>query len=149
MTSRVGLGWATPWQPHGPTVQPSNYDLGATIGRARLLVPDRDTAHAIFTDAEYGGFIAIEGDDPRLVAAAALETMAASDAYLFKKNRVEDVQTDGPAVANALMKRAAALREQAQWADDQSGGAFDWAEQVTDVFSARERLLDQAYRGVV
>jgi hypothetical protein len=145
----TGHVFVSPWQIVPVAVVPAfTYDLGTLIGRARLLIPDRIEASYVFSDADLAGFAAIEGDDPRLVAAAALETMAAGDAYLFKKNRVEDLQTDGPAVANALMKRAAALREQSQWADDQSGGAFDWAEQVTDVFTARERLLDQAYRGV-
>jgi hypothetical protein len=125
------------------------YNLATTIGRSRLLIPDRIPESAIFSDEELGGFLNVEGDDPRLVAAAALETMAASDAYLFKKNKVEDLQTDGPAVANALMKRAQALREQAELEDAKGGGAFDWAEQVLDPFTARERLINQALRGVV
>jgi hypothetical protein len=131
------------------TVASFTYNLGTTAGRARLLIPDRDPENAIFSDEELAGFAAIEGDDARLVAAAALEMMAASDAYTFKANRVEDLQTNGPAVAKALMERAATLREQSRLEEDKDGGAFDWAEQVTDVFTARERLLDQVHRGVV
>jgi hypothetical protein len=125
------------------------YNLGTTIGRARLLIPDRDPGAPIFSDEEIGGFLTVEGDDARLVAAAALETMAASDVYTFKANRVEDLQTNGPAVAKALMERAATLRALSRLEEDMSGGGFDWAEQVTDVFTARERLLDQWHRGAV
>lgn len=137
--------------PSGTTTggRPFTYDLGTTIGRARLLIPDRNPLDYIFTDAELAGFATIEGDDARLVAAAALEMMAASDAYTFKANRVEDLQTNGPAVAKALMERAATLRELSRIEEDMSGGGFDWAEQVTDVFTARERLLDQWHRGAV
>jgi hypothetical protein len=131
------------------TVASFTYNLGTTAGRARLLIPDRDPETAIFSDEELAGFAAIEGDDARLVAAAALEMMAASDAYTFKANRVEDLQTNGPAVAKALMERAATLRELSRLEEDKEGGGFDWAEMTLDAFNARERILDQAHRGVL
>ena len=58
-----------------------------------------------------------------------------------------DLRTDGAATANALLKRAALLRGQAddeEFADDAS---FDFAEWVVDDFSGRERLAKQILRG--
>ena len=125
------------------------YDLGTTVGRARLLIPDRDPEHAVWTDEELAGFVAVEGDDAYLVAAAALEAMASDVAYTRGDVRVEDVQTNGSKTSDALLKRAQMLRERSSLADAEAGDAWDWAEMVTDPFTARERLIDQRLRGVV
>lgn len=128
----------------------STYDLSTTIGRARLLVPDRVLTAPIFTDAEYAGFRSVEGsDDPRLMAAAALETMAANLLMTLGDTKVEDLQTNASKTAATMLTRAQALRDQSLQEEMMEGGGFDWAEQVTDPFTRRERLIDQRLRGVV
>jgi len=146
----TNYAFISPWQVVPLNAVPTTtYDVSTFIGRVRLLIPDRDITAPIFTDAELGGFAAIEGDDARLVAAAALETMAAHLLYQVGDYRVEDLQTNASKTAAAYMQRAQALREQSQLEDSKSGATFDWAEMVTDPFTARERLRDQRLRGVV
>jgi hypothetical protein len=55
-----------------------------------------------------------------------------------------DVTTDGAKLSDALLKRAALLRQQA--ANNVTGGSFDWAEMVPNDFSARERIYNEALR---
>lgn len=124
-------------------------NLATTIGRARVLIPDRVPESAVWSDEELGAFLALEGDDAFLVAAAALEAMAANVAYTYGDTRVEDLQTNGSKTSAALMARAQALRERSALAEAEAGAAWDWAEMVTDPFTARERLLDQRLRGVI
>ena len=50
----------------------------------------------------------------RLAAADALETIAASEVLVSKKIRTQDLATDGPAVAKALMDLAASYRKRAR-----------------------------------
>lgn len=121
------------------------YELGADSGRVRLLVPDNDSANYVFDDDEIDAFLALEGD-VRRAAALALETIASNEALTLKVIRLLDVQTDGRAVSDALLKRAAALRKQADDADMAAGGAFDVAEMVFDDFSWRERWINQTLR---
>lgn len=121
------------------------YDLSADAGRVRLLVPDNDSANYIFDDDEINTFLALDGD-VRRAAALALETIASNEALTLKVIRLLDVQTDGRAVSDALLKRAATLRKQADDADMAAGGAFDVAEMVFDDFSWRERWLNQTLR---
>lgn len=120
------------------------YELSAAAGRVRLLVPDNDSANYVFDDNEIDAFLALEGD-VRRAAALALETIASNEALTLKVIRLLDVQTDGRAVSDALLKRAEALRKQADDADA-VGGAFDIAEMVFDDFSWRERWINQTLR---
>lgn len=121
------------------------YDPSTDAGRVRLLIPDNDIDNYMFDDEEIGAFLALDGD-VRRAAALALETIASNEALTLKVIRLLDVQTDGRAVSDALLKRAAALRKQADDADMAAGGAFDVAEMVFDDFSWRERLVNQALR---
>lgn len=126
---------------------PFTYDLSTTVGKVRLLIPDRVSADAFFQDDEITGLLSIEGGNVKRGAALALETMASSEAYVQKVIRLMDLQTNGAQTAKALMDRAAALRKQAEDEETYSdGGAFDIAEWVVDDFSGRERLLKQALR---
>lgn len=113
-----------------------SYDLTNDIGRVRLLVPDRVTPEHVFEDEELTGFLTLEGD-VRSAAAAALETIASDQAMTLKVMRLLDLQTDGAKVSDALLKRAAVLREQA----DADADSFDWAEMVVTDFALRERIL--------
>jgi len=124
----------------------STYDLATDVGRVRLLIPDRDIDAPVFDDCEIGAFLALEGD-VRSAAALALETIAADQALVLKVMRLLDVQTDGRAVAEALLKRAAILRAQAEEAIGKASGYFDWAEMVVTDFGLRERLINEGLRG--
>lgn len=58
-------------------------------------------------------------------AADALEAIAVSEVLVSKKIRTQDLTSDGPAVAEALRKLAAGLREQADDEDPDLGGVFE------------------------
>lgn len=117
------------------------YDLSTDVGRVRLLVPDTDWENAVFSDEELTAFLALESSSPRRAAALALETMAANETLTLKAIKLLDVQTDGAKVLDALLKRAALLRQQAA-ADDADAGyaGFEIAEMVVDDFSWREQV---------
>lgn len=122
------------------------YDLATTVGQVRLLIPDRVDSGHVFEDAEITAFLMLEGNNARLGAALALETIASDQTMVLKVMRLLDLQTDGARVADALLKRAAELRRQAGIED--ATGAFGYAEWVLNSFSERERLRNQALRGV-
>ncbi|MER6575824.1 hypothetical protein [Nonomuraea sp. NPDC001023] len=86
-------------------------DYTTDRGRVRLLVPDVDEANLLLADDQIDAFLALEGS-VKLAAAAALDTIASSEAMVGKKIRTQDLQTDGPAVAAELRARAAELRRQ-------------------------------------
>lgn len=119
------------------------YDVSSDRGRVRMLITDRDEANAIFSDDEIDAFLAMESSSIRLAAAAALETIAASEALVQKRITILDLTTDGPAVAKALMDAAKALRDREK---DNDGAAFDIAELVLDQFTYRDRLTNEFLR---
>lgn len=123
------------------------YDTSTPAGQVRLLIFDTNAASYVFEDAEIAVFLTLESSSVKRAAALALETMASNEAFVLKVIRLLDLQTDGARTADALMKRAAALRSQAA-ADDtaEDGGAFDIAEWVVDDFSGRERLMKRWLR---
>lgn len=121
---------------------PYTYDLSTDIGKVRLLIPDNDNDVIIFQDEEISAFLSMEGDDVRLGTALALEAIASQQAYVLKVITILDITTDGAAVAESLMARAAKLREQAET----DVAAFEIAEMVVDQFTWRERLYKEALR---
>lgn len=124
------------------------YDLTSDLGKVRLLIMDTNATTYLFEDGEISAFLLMEGDNVRRGAALALETMASNEAYVNKRIEILDLKTDGPAVATALMKRAAELRAQADRDElAEEGGAFEIAEWVVDDFSSRERLAKEWLRG--
>jgi hypothetical protein len=129
---------------------PYSYDLGSSIGRIRLLIPDRHASERMFTDGELEALLVIEGESVKRAVALALETIAADEALVQKATRLLEFSTDGPAVARILLARATALRTQATDEDAATdGGAFDWAEIVTGPFGERERIESLYLRGEV
>jgi len=123
------------------------YDTSTDNGKVRLLIFDTAASSYVFEDEELAVFLSIEGSSLKRAAALALETMASNEAFVLKVITLMDLRTDGAATANALLKRAALLRSQAddeEFADDAS---FDWAEWVVDDFSRRERMAKQVLRG--
>lgn len=107
--------------PAGPSTVTT--DPTTTIGLVRLLITDVDEAAPVFTDEQITAFLTLEGDNVRLAAAQALDTMASSEVLISKVIRTQDLQTDGAKVAAELRARAQALRDQA--ADrDADGNVF-------------------------
>lgn len=108
------------------------YNLSDEIGRVRLLIPDNKETGYIFEDEEIDTFLVLESGVKRS-AALALETIASNEAMVLKVIKLLDVQTDGAKLAEALLKRAATLRKQAQDEDDVTG--------VEDSFAVVEWIL--------
>lgn len=123
-------------------------DLSSDVAKIRAMVPDNQAATYLFEDEEIAAFLAIEGHIKRATALA-LETIASNEAMVLKVIRTLDITTDGAKVSDALLKRAAALRQQVKEeiaeADEQP--AIDIAEMVVDSFTWQERLHKQSLRG--
>lgn len=122
------------------------YDLSTDAGKVRLLVPDNKFASYIFEDDEIDLFLALEGGIKKATAMA-LETIASNEALVLKVIKLLDVQTDGAKVSDALLKRSALLRSQAEDDALADGDGFDIAEMVVDDFTRRERWHKQSLRG--
>ncbi len=95
------------------------YDLDTEVGKVRLLITDinvtmvgEDAPGATFTDEEIKTFLALNGEEVRLAAAQALETIAADETLCSKYVKDHDVTVDGPKVAAELRAQAANLRAQ-------------------------------------
>lgn len=92
---------------------PITRDPTTAVGMVRLLISDVDDAVPVFTDVEIAGFLTLEGDNTRLAAAQALDTIASNEVMVSKVIRTQDLQTDGAKVAAELRARAKGLRDQA------------------------------------
>lgn len=120
-------------------------DPGTDIGMVRLLISDTDPTNPIYPDdAQIQAFLNIENSGVKLAGALALETIAANQVMTLKVIKLLDLQTDGAAMAKALLATAQSLRDSNQ--DDWAG--FDIA-QVTDddPYNFREYLIKQAIAG--
>lgn len=82
------------------------------IPTVRLLSADNGTV-PLLTDDDVSALLTLYGGDTRRAAARALRTIAASEALVSKKIRTQDLSTDGPAVAAALMQMADVLDAEA------------------------------------
>lgn len=129
-------------------------DPETPVGQVRLLISDvqlrRDPmspaapGEYYFSDAFINGYLTINSGNVFHAAADALTALAANDALVSKKIRKENLQTDGPAVANALRLLAQDLRargNRVQETADAADGTFlivDFADPVTpfDQFEA-------------
>lgn len=99
----------------------AEYDVTTDVGQVRLLLNDvgsADYEEFVFTDAEIEAFLAIEGGSVKRAAAQAIDTNADSEVLAAKVLRTQDLATDGAKVAEALRKRAAELRRQADAEED-------------------------------
>lgn len=91
-------------------------DLTTAAGQVRLLINDVNEAAQVFSDPEIAAFLALEGNNVKLAAAQALDTIADDEALTSKAIRSQDLATDGAKVAAILRARATALREEARGA---------------------------------
>lgn len=129
---------------------PATYELSTDVGRVRLLIPDTQVDDAVFDDGEIETFLELEVGVKR-AAALALETIATNEALVLKVLKRLDVQTDGAKLLEALLKRAAVLRAQADKADEDADDwdGFEVIEMVTNAFTARENRWNDYQRGAV
>lgn len=118
-------------------------DMTSPVGRVRKYVPDlvlledpkNPTAppQYYFSDIEITGFIAEYAALPetptrsqvKRAAADVIDALANNEALVLKKIKTEDLETDGPATANALRNGARALRAQADQEDEDNNMFFD------------------------
>jgi len=113
-------------------------DLAQPVGRVRKYIPDlvllEDPKDPLaepsyyFSDAEIEGFLVEYPGEParwhvKLAAADAIDALANNEALVMKQIKTEDLETDGPATANALRAGARALR-QAALEDEASASTF-------------------------
>jgi len=104
--------------------------------------------YTLLSDADLQTILTLEGDSDFMAAAQCLEVIAASQALILKVITSMDIKTDGAALAKSLMERAKSLRDRAASADMETDAGFDWAEQVPNDFAFRERVRNQALRGL-
>jgi hypothetical protein len=130
------------------------YTFDDSLGLITLSVAPAEGVSVIITykyhtlsDEQLQALLDLQGGDTFLAAADALDSIAASEVLIQKKIRILDLQTDGPAVAAALHKRAAALREQAR---GEGESEFDIAEQIPvgDTAAWWEKVVKDGMRGL-
>ncbi len=117
------------------------FDPTNAIGLIRTISGDKYEAAAFHSDEEIEAFLSLEDGDLKLASAQVLDSMASNEAVIQKQIKLLDLTTNGPAVAKALRDHATELRRQV---DEEP--AFDFAEQVNDSFSYREKILKDAIR---
>lgn len=125
----------------------ATYDPTVDVGKVRLLagdVPDEQD-DAVFDDDEIDAFLALADGDVRRAAATCLRANAANEALLAKRIRLQDVETDGPAVARELRQQADALDARADQLE-REGGDLDWAPIVASGHAWRERVWNERRR---
>ena len=125
-----------------------NYDLSTNVGKIRAIIPDNNSTTYNFEDDELTAFYSLEGSSIKRAAALGLETIASNEAMVLKVIKLLDVSTDGAKVADALMKRAAQLRKQADDEEVAADGAFDIAEMVIDPFQYRQKVHNNWLEGI-
>lgn len=128
-------------KPAGMTLDPTT-----DIGKVRMIVQDKDVEQMLFSDTDITALLELNGRDVRLASAAALDIMASNQAMILKVIRLLDLSTDGAAVARALREHASQLRKDVAETDAVEGGLFDYAEMVTNAFTAREKVWYEALR---
>lgn len=122
-------------------LDPITLDPTTDIGRVRLLATDLSEDEPLFVDAQIAAFLAVEGDNVKRAAALAIETIATSEALVSKVLTTSDgLTTDGAKLHDSLLKRAKALRDQA---DVEAGDPDDYGLDIVDFdpYAAYRELL--------
>jgi hypothetical protein len=100
-------------------VSPVNFDT--EVGKVRVLLGDTEAENVedgigeymYFGDAEIVAFLEMYGDNAKLAAARAMETIASSQVLLLKSWTSDDLTVNGDKIAESLRKIAAQLRQEA------------------------------------
>ena len=110
----------------------------ALLTTVRVLIADPipTDGDPLLSDDALAALLTLNGDDARLAAADALETIAVSEVLVSKKIRTQDLTTDGPAVSAELRALAKRLRDAAQAATDLAD-TFDGFDLVDTLGAAR------------
>jgi len=98
------------------------------VALVRLLLNDTATEASgdrVFTDAEIGQFLALEGERIKAAAAQAYDTIASNEALVAKVIETQRIKTDGAKLADSLRKHATALRAQDQADVDEADDYFE------------------------
>ena len=120
-------------------------DYSTNAGKVRLLISDIDSSNPIFQDDAVEAFLSIaQGGNVKRAAATALTVIATNEVLVQKRIKLLDLQTDGPAEANALRLLAADLRAEAE--AEEVTGSFDWAEQINNPGQWTEYIYKDALR---
>lgn len=128
-----------------PDIYPAN--MASDVGRVRKYIPDlrllddpenpAAEPSYMWTDAEIESFLEDEGGNVKRAAAYILIATANNENLILKKLVTEDLQTDGPSVAKAMLASAQELLKRAE-ADD---AAIDDAFFIVD-YQPRPALID-------
>ena len=95
------------------------------IAQVRVLSGDIvDPDNPVLTDDQLNTILGAVSDNVLAATANALRTVAVNEALLFKKVRIEGLETDGPALAEVLLKAAKQFDDllASDSADDITGG---------------------------
>ena len=128
-----------------PILDPAPSSISEKTGVFRFAAaPDAQTIkveynHVSLLNESICTFLHLQGNDwdVRLAAADALDSIATQQALIQKKIKLLDLQTDGPALAQALRAHAKALRDRVL--ADEPG--FEIIEQINDKFGYREKVV--------
>jgi hypothetical protein len=125
------------------------YDLGTDIGRVRLMIGDTSPINGkrLFSNEEIDAYLDMYESSIRLASAAALDTIASSEALLRKKIGTSEFSIDAPAVAREIRNHAKQLRLEHVEVMAIDGG-FDYAEINYGQFSSRRLRLNDVLRGL-
>lgn len=141
-----------------------DFTSAPAISTVRLLIPDTDSTQPIFSDDEINAFLWLSSSQGiytsgmawpngtqasmpiqiysyRFAAAYALDSIAGDRSRLASVERILDVKLNPALAAKGLHEIAESLREQ-----ERTCGNFAVAELTYDVFTARERTLNQLLR---
>lgn len=95
-------------------------DYTTNVGLVRLYLGDTDPTgvasgegtYLWYSDVELGAFLGQYGDNPRRVAIRILRNIAINQSLLLKKWTSQDLEVDGAAITEALLKAAKDLEDE-------------------------------------
>lgn len=108
---------------------PLDYTLDKN--KVRLLISDIGGSSGtdfIFTDDEIDTFLGMEANQIYKAAGVALRTIAGNEAMVSKRIKFLELETDGPGVADQLLKLAQSFDKKGDESTDEDGGGFEIAE---------------------
>lgn len=115
-------------------------DYTTPLGIVRLNITDTGPEQ-LFSDDQLNAWLTQYQGDINRATYRALVTMATSTVLVSKKIRTQDLSTDGPAEAAALLALARTYKEDADTADAAAGSFFE-----VIPFGGDTRLEGEEYR---